>query len=295
VRASAQVLAVAIPAALFAAASFGLTGALQHRATHRVPQTRPVRGSLLLDLMRQPLWLLSLLANAAGIGAQWVALSAAPLVLVQPLLVTGVLFAVVFAAALARRRPDRLVLYGAAMCVAGLAGFLALASPSGGGAELTLPSVLPMALGLVVIVGACIVLAFRRSGRVRTLALAAGAGVLYGVTAGMIKIVLDALPNGFDALFTSWPVYAVLICGPLGFLLNQSAFQAGVALAPELAVIIILDPLVSIGIGILWLGEVLRSGTGIVIGEVLALAVMIVGVVVLARRAPQVVRARGAA
>jgi drug/metabolite transporter (DMT)-like permease len=126
---------------------------------------------------------------------------------------------------------------------------------------------------------------------VRTLALAVAAGVLYGVTAGMVKVALQSLDHGVGAMFTSWPIYVVAVCGPLGFLLNQNAFQAGIALAPALAVIIVLDPLVGIGIGILWLGERLRDGWPAVLGQVLALVVLSVGVVILSHRAPQVAAA----
>ncbi|MFP5348164.1 MAG: DMT family transporter [Actinomycetes bacterium] len=283
-------LLVAVPAAVGAAASFGLTGSLQHQATHRVPSRNTVRFSLLVDLAHQPLWLLSLVANAAGVVGQWIALKYAPLVLVQPILVTGVLFAVVFGAALKRRRPDRTVLVGSWMCVVGLAGFLLLARPSGGSTGLRLGRVLPVASALAAILVVCLVVAARRPGRVRTLSLAVGAGIFYGVTAGMVKLVVTDLQQGLGVLLTNWPVYVMLVCGPLGFLLNQASFQAGVALAPELAVIIITDPLVSIGIGITWLGENLDSSAGAVVGQVLGLLVMASGVVVLARRAPQVSR-----
>ena len=46
-----------------------------------------------------------------------------------------------------------------------------------------------------------------------------------------------------------------MIAGPLGFLLYQSALQAGQFVAPVLAVITAVDPLVSIGIAHVWLHE----------------------------------------
>jgi drug/metabolite transporter (DMT)-like permease len=285
-------LAVAVPAALGAAAAFGLTGAMQHEATWRVRQREALHPSLLVDLAHQPLWLASLLANGAGIVLQWVALVTAPLVLVQPLLVTGLLFAVSFTALMRRQPPDRVVLFGAALCAAGLAAFILIAQPTASRPPtLTLGSVLPLAAGLAGLLAVCLNLAAHRPGPVRTLALAVAAGVLYGVTAGMVKVALQSLDHGVGAMFTSWPIYVVAVCGPLGFLLNQNAFQAGIALAPALAVIIVLDPLVGIGIGILWLGERLRDGWPAVLGQVLALVVLSVGVVILSHRAPQVAAA----
>lgn len=282
-------LVVAIPAAVGAAASFGLTGAMQHEATWRVRQRGALRPSLLVDLAHQPIWLLSLIANVAGIVLQWIALVTGPLVLVQPLLVTGLLFAVSFTALMRRQLPDQVVLLGAALCAVGLAAFILIAQPTASRpATLTLGSVLPLAAVLAAILAACLHLAARRPGPTRTLALAVAAGVLYGVTAGMVKVALEILEYGVGAMFTSWPIYVVAVCGPLGFLLNQNAFQAGVALAPALSVIIVLDPLVGISIGILWLGESLRGGWAAVFGQVVALVMLAIGVVILSHRAPQV-------
>ena len=118
-----------------------------------------------------------------------------------------------------------------------------------------LASVLPLAITLAVILVVCTHIAARRRGRARALALAVAAGVLYGVTAGMVKIAMYTLESGLATMLTSWPIYVVIVCGPLGFLLNQNAFQAGVALAPALSLIVVLHPLVGIGIAILWLRE----------------------------------------
>jgi len=148
--------------------------------------------------------------------------------------------------------------------------------------------VVPLAAGLAAILAGCLVVAPRRPGRPRALALAVAAGVLYGVTAGLIKAALQTLHYGVAATSTSWTIYGVVVCGLLGFLLSQNAFQSKVALAPALSLIIVLDPLVGIGIGVLWLGESVRSGAPAILGELAALVALVAGVAVLSRRAPQV-------
>lgn len=282
-------VAIAVLAAVGGAAAFGLTGAIQHEATWRVQRRAALRPELLVDLAHQPLWLLSLATSVVGIVLQWVALANGPLLLVQPLLVTGLLFAVSFTALLNKQLPDRVVVFGAALCSVGLAAFLLIAHPTATRpAALQLSDVLPLAIALAAILIGCTHVAARRRGRTRTLALAVATGVLYGVTAGMIKVAMHTLESGVTAMFTSWAIYVVAVCGPLGFLLNQNAFQAGIAVAPALSIIVVLDPLVGIGIGILWLGETVRSGWMPVLGEIMALAALIAGVVVLSHRAPQV-------
>jgi drug/metabolite transporter (DMT)-like permease len=280
---------IAVPAALASAFCFGLTGALQYAAAARVPFRPALRPSLLFDLAREPIWLISLLSSGAGSLLQLLALGTGPLVLVQPLLVSGLLFAVVIRSMLAHKTPPAYVLGGASLCVAGLAVFLLLSRPSGGINWITLGAVLPLGIGLAVILTGCLVVAARHSGQAHTFALALGAGVLYGVTAGMIKLALGQLQTGgIPALLTSWPLYAVIVCGPAGFLLNQNAYQHNKRMAPALAVITVTDPLVGIGVGVLWLDEQLRSGAGSVVGQVLALAGLVTGVWLLAHAAPQV-------
>ncbi|MBV9848019.1 MAG: DMT family transporter [Kutzneria sp.] len=286
------VLAIAVPAAIAAAASFGLTAALQQREARATDRRGAVRWGLVTELARRPMWLGSLVVNGLGIVLQWIAWSTGPLALVQPLLVTGLLFAVVFAGWLDRLRPDRVALFGAGLCVLGLAAFLLFARPSPGRDRLTLGEVVPLAGGLTLVLASCLYTAVRHPGRLRVLALAGATGVCYGVAAGLAKLAADDLRRGVGAMLTDWPFLLLLVCGPLGFLLNQNAFRAGVAPAPALSVIVLVDPLVSIGIGTLWLGESLSADPGEVVGQVFALGVMATGVGVLSRRAPQVARDR---
>ncbi|HEX4701076.1 MAG TPA: DMT family transporter [Pseudonocardiaceae bacterium] len=284
-------LVIALPAALGSAICFGTSAALQHSATMRVAARPALRPGLLVDLAHQPIWLLSLLANIGGSGLQLLALSSGPLVLVQPLLVSGLVFAVVIRSAMAHRRPAGTVVFGASLCAAGLAVFLLLAKPSGGIEWLTFGQALPLAVGLTALLAILLGVAGRYGGEIRTFALAGSAGVLYGVTAGVAKLALGVWQaDGLVTLLRSWPLYAVLVIGPAGFLLNQNAYQSDRSMAPAQAVITVTDPLVGIGVGVLWLEERLRTGAGPVIGQVLALATLAVGVWLLAHGAPPLVR-----
>src|ERR1700749_2970168 len=96
----------AILAAVSAAALFAVAAALQHRSAglvsaavhHRGASPGPAGGHRRLArvaprALRHPLWIAGLLASLAGFGLHAVALRDGPLTLVQPLLVTGVIFA----------------------------------------------------------------------------------------------------------------------------------------------------------------------------------------------------------
>ena len=284
-----SILFVAVPAAVAGAASFGLASVVQQRATKRVPTTGMLDPRLLLRLARRPVWLLSIATVLAGLALQVTALAYGPIVLVQPLLVTGVLFGAVFSALLAHRRVDRTIVLGTLACVTGLAAFLLLARPVGGsGAIAAEAEVLPLAVAFGLLVLVCLLAAARVGGPPRVLALATATGVLYGVTAGMMKVVTAQIRTGGIAEPFGHPVlYVVCVVGPVGFLLSQNTFQQGALVAPALAVITVVDPLVGIAIGVSWLGEQVASTPPALAGEALAAAVTIAGIAVLAHRATQ--------
>src|SRR5262249_36109045 len=86
---------VAVVAALAGALFFGISSAADARSTKLVKTERALSPAILLDLVRQPLWLIGIVANVVGFALQVVALSFGSLALVQPLLVFDLVFAVI--------------------------------------------------------------------------------------------------------------------------------------------------------------------------------------------------------
>jgi hypothetical protein len=286
----------AVVTGLAAALVFGISSVADQRSTKRVQSRRALSPRILLDLVRQPLWLTAIGANVLGFALQVVALDFGSLALVQPILVCDLVFAVLIAWYLRHRadrqrpgsRPGVLVIFGGvAATTAGVAGFLAIGQPSGGQTRASLSILPPLAAGLVVVVGGCLAVAARNR-ELRPLALALACGVCYGVAAFVIKIVTSEFGGGLARLFSDWPIYVLAVVGPVGFLLNQDAFQQGTLLAPVQAIITTADPVISIALGVLWLHVRLRSGPAATLGVVASLLVMTAGIVIIARSSPQV-------
>lgn len=282
-------LVIAVPAALAAASSFGASSYLQARASHRAPRRRPGDPALFWDLVRSRVFGLAVLMSIVGFGLQVLALRFGPVLMVQPLLVLSLLVYVLVAPLAEGRRPDGPTIFGAALTVAGLTFFLLVGRPSDAGGDLDLSTVLPLSIGL----GGALVLLLagtsRTPERYRPLPLAVATGICYGVTATLVRSLSGWFGQGFVGVLHHWQVYVICIVGPLGVLLNQNTYQAGNVVSPSLAIITTLDPLVSIMLGLLWLHGTMTVGVGPVMGEVVAMAVMVSGVVVLAHRAPQVI------
>jgi hypothetical protein len=287
---------VAVVTALAAALFLGISSVLDQRSTKRVKSEKALSPTILVDLAREPLWLIAIAANVVGFALQVTALSFGSLALVQPLLVFDLVFAVLIGRSVGwdpsllppgTKRWDPVVFAGVGAATIGVAGFLAIGQPSGGHTDLGFAVLIPLAIGLVVVVGGCLVVA-GRSLNLRPLALALACGVCYGVAAFAIKLVTSEFGRGPAQVFTNWPIYILLLTGPAGFILNQNAFQEGKFLAPVQAIITTADPVISIALGVLWLDVRLRNSPGAIAGEVISLLVMTAGIVVTARHSPQV-------
>lgn len=282
-------LTAGVAAALAAAACFGVASVLQHRAAREAPRRRVGQVRLMLDLLRQATFRWSLALTGVAFALQVVALKLAPLAVVQPLLVTGLLWYVLVSAWLVGHRPD-LVLIGAALgSLACLSGFLLLADPKLGTGHLPgLATTLSLAIPFGVIVAGCLLASVSVLRRWRSLTLALAAGVCYGVTAGLVRSLAPVFRDGLVPVLSRWQPYAILVVGQLGVLLSQHAYQAGRMGSPALTIMTITDPLVSIVVGQVWLGERMRTAVPWAAGEAGVLLVLAGFVYLLAARAPHV-------
>jgi hypothetical protein len=285
---------IAVAAALGDALLFGVSSVADQRSTKRVKTGRTLSPAILVDLVRQPLWLIAIAANVAGFVSQVVALSFGSLAVVQPLLVFDLVFAVLMVRSVGwdarlfppgTKRWDPVLFAGVGGAAAGVAGFLAIGQPSAGHVDVGFAVLAPLAIGLAVVVGGCLAAAARSPG-LRPLVLALACGVCYGTAAFSVKLVTSEFGSGPAQVFTNWPIYVLAVVGPAGFILNQDAFQQGRILAPVQAILTTADPVISITLGILWLGARLRSSPAEITGEVFSLLLMTAGIITIAHHAP---------
>jgi hypothetical protein len=288
--------AAAVVTALASALVLGISSVADQRSTKQVKTRRALSPRIVVDLFRQPLWLIAVVANVVGFALQVVALAFGSLALVQPIVACDLMFAVLIGRYVWRQpnaKPAnmRLMLGGVVATTVGVAGFLAIGQPSAGTTQARLDILPPLAIGLVVVVGGCLAVS-ARSRSLRPLALALACGVNYGVAAFLVKLLTAQFGGGLAEVFTSWPIYVFAVVGPAGYILNQDAYQQGTLLAPVQAIISAADPIISIALGILWLDVQLRGGPAAVTGEVVSLLLLTAGIVMTAYHVPPEVPAQ---
>jgi drug/metabolite transporter (DMT)-like permease len=240
--------------ALVAAILFAVASAVQQRTAAEV-QDEQARGfRLAVVLARRPRWWAGTLSDTGGYVAQAAALGVGSLVLVQPLLVTTLLFALPLGAAWAGRRLSPRDWLWALLLAAALAVFVAVGEPTAGADRAGLRQWLPIGVVLVVVVAGCLLGAATRHGTVRAVLLAVATAIGYGVGAALTKGVVSTLHDGPVAVLTSWETYLLVVALLGGTLLQQSAFQAG-DLAASLPTITVGEPVVAVLLGIVVLHE----------------------------------------
>ncbi|MGW3999388.1 glycosyltransferase [Amycolatopsis sp. NPDC004772] len=262
-------LTLAIVLAAAGACCFAGTVHLQHRAVRGATAGPALRLSGVRAILRTPGWYAGI--GLAGLGAALhvLALTLAPLAVVQPI---GVL-TLVLTVLLARTPLTRTVLAALAMSVAGLAGFVAL-SATAANTALPAPDLGTAQWALPVAAGLAVAARYTR-GRTRSLLSALGTAVLFGFTSALIRAAAVA---PFSLLVIAEAVAATLA----GAWLLHQAYASGPAPIVAGATTIV-DPLSAVLIGVFAYGELTPGQlAGVAVPGLIAVG----GLVLLTRELP---------
>jgi drug/metabolite transporter (DMT)-like permease len=240
---------------LLAAVFLAIGIVVRQRATMDVPEEHGVSSVMFLTLLRRPLWWAGTAAAIAGYLFQALALAEGSLLLVQPILVSALLFALPMSARLAHRRVTRGEWAWALLLTAALALFVVLARTRPGDYEASLPTSALVAVICTAAVMACVVVAIRKAGWRRAVLLALAVGVLFGVVAVLTKLVMHVLVyDGLRALLATPVLYLLVVLGIVAVFLQQSAFHAG-SLQTSVPTMLVLEPVIAVVLGAVVLGE----------------------------------------
>ena len=276
---------VAVAFALLAAFCNTLIVVSQRLANTRASSELKGRN-LVLHLVKSPLWLLGMAALLGSFVCQAVALHAGQLSLVQPLLVSELIFALMLRRAWLRQSISTVAWGSAVVTCLSLSLFIVVASPSGGVGQ---PSAAAWFWSIGGFGGAAALLFLLGSegSPVRRAAfLGAATALMWALVAAFIKATTnDLTSSGFPGVFAHWPVYALAVSGALGFFMEQYTLHAG-PLSVSQPLLVIVDPIVSVGLGITLFDERLPHHPAKLAVVALSLAMLSAGGLVLARATP---------
>lgn len=267
---------VSLVAALVAAFCYGLGAVMQaiavRASSHRAVlvaagEAGRVDPGLLIRMLRQWLFLVSILIDLIGFIGQLVALRRLPLFEVQAIMASNLAVTAVFASWLMH------VVLGwrewAAVCAVVIGvGFLGSSAGAEGAATVGVSFHLALIVALAAIAVSGIVAA-RLPSRIRTPVLGAIAGLGFGVVAVCARILPGFAPH---QLVRSPAAYTLVAAGVIAFVLYASALESG-SVTVATAAVILVETIPPAIVGVLLLGDTTRPGrTGLAIaGFVLAL------------------------
>jgi len=273
---------VAFLLATLAAFTNAITSVLQRIGVESAPESSTMRPSLIGHAVKQGIWLIGFALMLVQFGLQATALKFGQLSTVQPVLTTELLFLLLVLAVWFRYRLGAREWLGAVTVVVGLGGFFLAARPHGGQ---VLPSDAEWLVASIVLLSAitiCIVAALRGPRWWRAAAFGAATAITAAFGAALTKAITGYISQGWDQVFTHFEPYMLAVTGLGTVFLLQNALHAGPITASR-TTLVTMNPLVSIVLGVTLFGDVLRSGALWISLEVLALAVLVTGVVVLTR------------
>jgi len=271
--------------ALGSACANSLNLVTQHVASTAAPAK--VKGRrLALYLIRNPLWWFGVVAMVGAFVLQALALYNGRLSVVQSILVTELVFTLVIGRLWLRRPVIAAAWVSASVTSAGLALFLLMSQPQGGHPQVTAEAWLP---ALLTFGGASVVLTVFAAGGspVRRAALyGTASGIVWAVFAMFVKSVTEVLDaHGVLAVLERGAVYGLVVAGIVGTVLTQAALHYG-PLSVSQPLMVIVNPMVSIVLGVWLFGEHFDGGAARITFGAVGFGAMTLGVVFLGRTAP---------
>ena len=106
------------------------------------------------------------------------------------------------------------------------------------------------------------------------------AAIAFAFTAALMKVVADYVATDWVIMFRHWETYGMAVFGVAGVFLVQNAYLSG-PIAASQSTIVLVDPLVSILLGIGLFGDELRTGGAYAYLEAISLIVLASGALLL--------------
>ena len=268
---------------LVAALLLGIGFVLQQQSAETAPESHFLSPRLFGDLFRKRKWLAGIVCMILGqVLAAW-SIGHLALSLVEPLLTTNLLFALILAVPLSHQALGITEVVGALLLIAGETILSLARSIEPIGESFGSFSHWPAAAGIACIAFAAVQVGRHRSGRRRATLTGLGAGLVFGIQDALTRQTLQILQHhGVSGLLHSWSAYCLVATGAVGLLLMQSAFNAG-PLHSSLPTITAGEPVAGILLGIVVFGDRISLSPGSLAMHAGGLAALVVGVILVAR------------
>lgn len=289
---------LAILVSLIAAVGFNYALYMMKREVEKLPKVKfKLSWSVLKAFLGCRPWVFSILLTGVSGICYAVALTIAPISIVQPIRGSGIVLLVYLAIKNLGEKPGRLDLTAMGMMVLGVA-LIGISMAEGMPETVEYDAVeVWIFTGVAVLLAAVIPLVLRQNPQREGAALGICVGILYGLAIVLAKLFLVDWTNQWPkkhlmVLFSSVYLIPWIIVILVGLITYQAAFQRGraVIVAPVVAGLSELVPILG---GTIVLNEPFPDNPGLIAARILAFALIIAATVILSGRAEEILPAEG--
>lgn len=281
---------IGIPLALLGAIFMSFGAQYQHRGVGKVNAAHHESSGFgikkLLQLLKRPSWVAGTSMLILAIVCQLLALSMAPLIIVQPVGAISLVITTLLNARISGIKPTGASIQAIISCVLGIFAFVTIAAfiatESVVGTTQIYTILILMAVTALVLTGLWL---WKRK-NVGPLFYISAAGIIYAFVATLAKVVIVQIQQSDFSWLTVVCILALALGTILGLYFVQTAYASG---PPDLVVagLTVIDPIVAVCIGIIVLQEAASAGIGAIIGFVVAGTLAVYGVFSLSKNHPQ--------
>ncbi len=264
------------------AALFNALAAVIQRYQAGEPQPLELfRGEFSKRLFNDRLWIAGFGLEIVAFIFQASALIHGSLLIVQPIMTIDLVFLLLILHFFKNVRVGKREWLAIVMVCGGISGMLISAMPKVCHKPLILTHFLLVALLVLALISIGIYIV-RHSAKNSTRALVAGiaAGLSFAMVAVITKIVTGQLDHGIWYILSHWQVWALLIAGIVATVMTQNAYGSG-PVAVSQPTMEIIEPLISIVLGIYLFGDVINLGLVNIIFALITAVIAGIGIALL--------------
>jgi len=271
---------VAYLLAVLAALANALSAIFQRIGVQNAPPDTVMSLRLVRHAFSNAIWFLGLGMIAVGFLLQAGALHFGQLSSVQPIVAAELLLLVLILGVWFRYHLGWREWGGSAAAAGGLATFLVVSDPGGGTVSPSRHAWIVVFVVIGAVSAGCSALGFTGPRWFRAAMFGCAGAVLFALSAALTKQFTTLLSISWARAFTDWVPYVLVATGVTGLFLIQSAFHAGPITSSQAAITIV-DPIVSVVIGIYLFDDHLQTAGWRLPVEVVAIVLVVAGLLLL--------------
>lgn len=261
---------IAVVIMLLSSATYALSFVLQHKGTQSAMSGEfGVGETKLKRLLTSKVWILGVALFGVAFALHLAALAFAAVAVVQPLIVTELIFIPPISALITKIKISGKEWFAIVLVSASLAAFLIAAAPKAGGKQPSAAEWIALLVGIAVASGLLVFVGERLSLTIRAALCGVAAGL---VNAQLALVASGAFAGGGGSLLTNPLVYVTVLTTAASVIMSAVAFRSG-PITTSTPAMIAVNPIVSVLLSLWLFGDSIRDGP-------IAIAIIAISVVV---------------